>query len=87
VPVGGASIGVGLDSFGKRPPFGVPGSLVAVGDPACRASDLADVGSTVWGVTKGPERFEREGLVFEIARAEEAGLIETVDVMAGGCQL
>src|SRR5450755_2403332 len=47
---GGAAIGVGADPFGERPPLGVPGGLVAVGDPARCAGYLADVGTAVRGV-------------------------------------
>ena len=65
VPFGGAAIGVGVNPFGERPPLGVPGGLVAVGDPARRAGDFADVGAAVWGVAEGPERLEGEGLVVE----------------------
>ncbi len=65
VPCGGTAIGVGVDPVGERPPLRVPGGLVAVGDPARRAGDLADVGATVGGVAEGPERLEGEGLVVE----------------------
>ena len=65
VPFGGAAIGVGVNPFGERPPLGVPGSQVAVGDPARRAGHFADVGAAVWGVAESPERLEGEGLVVE----------------------
>ena len=65
MPGGGAAIGVGVNPLGERPPLGVPGGLVAVGDPGRRAGDFADVGATVGGVAEGPERLEGEGLVVE----------------------